>query len=102
MRLNMKIAVTAKPKLTPTRIVEIVLLTFILAFVARATPNLDVLPNIPWAEDRTNGDLANTDDKRLGELRADEIFGNAPTRGHADVEASTSMGATNFYGSPAA
>src|SRR5260370_12266317 len=62
----MKTAGKTRTKLTPTRIAEIVLLTFILAFVARATPNLDILPNFPWAEGRTNGDLGNTDDKAWG------------------------------------
>jgi hypothetical protein len=49
-----------------TRIAELLLLSFIVVFVARATPNLDMLPNIPWAEDRTTGDLENTDDKAWG------------------------------------
>jgi hypothetical protein len=44
-----------------TRIAEIFLLTFILAFVARATPNLNVIPTIPWAEDRPD-DFGNADD----------------------------------------
>ncbi len=42
-----------------TRVATILLLSFIAAFVARTTPNLDMLPNIPWAENRTNGDLGN-------------------------------------------
>jgi hypothetical protein len=62
----MRTPAIAKSKLTRTRMVEILLLTFILAFVARATPNLDMLPNIPWAEDRTTGDLGNTNDKAWG------------------------------------
>jgi hypothetical protein len=44
---------------------EIVLVTFILAFVARAVPNVDALPSIPWAE-QPNADFGNTDDKDWG------------------------------------
>jgi hypothetical protein len=71
----------AKSKLTRTRIVEILLLTFTLACVARATPNLDMLPNIPWAEDRTNGDLGNTDDKAWGNYARMEFMATHPPAG---------------------
>jgi hypothetical protein len=71
----------AKSKLTRTRIVEILLLTFTLACVARATPNLDMLPNIPWAEDRTNGDLGNTDDKTWGNYARMEFMATHPPAG---------------------
>jgi hypothetical protein len=62
-----------------TRIVEILLLTFILAFVARATPNLDVIPSIPWAEDQPNDiGLGNTDDKDWGKYARMEFMATHP------------------------
>ena len=71
----------AKPKATRTRIAEIGLLVFIAAFVARATPNLDMLFKIiPWAE-RTNDDLANTDDKAWGNYARMEFMATHPPTG---------------------
>jgi hypothetical protein len=64
-----------------TRVADLLLLSFIVVFVARATPNLDVLPNIPWAQDRTNGDLANTDDKRLGNYARMKFLETHPPEG---------------------
>jgi hypothetical protein len=48
-------------KLNSTRIMELILVIFILAFVARATPNLNVIPTIPWVGDRPD-DFGNADD----------------------------------------
>jgi hypothetical protein len=63
------------------RIAEIVLVIFILAFVARAMPNLNVIPNIPWADDRTNGGLGNTADKDWGNYaRMQFMATHPPTR----------------------
>jgi hypothetical protein len=57
------------------------LLSFIVVFVSRATPNLDMLPNIPWAEDRTNGDLGNTDDKAWGNYARMKFLETHPPEG---------------------
>jgi hypothetical protein len=66
-------------KANSTRIAEIILLTFILAFVARATPNLDMLPRIPWAEDQPNDiGLGNTDDKDWGIYARMEFMATHP------------------------
>jgi hypothetical protein len=63
------------------RIAEIILVIFILAFVARATPNLNVIPNIPWADARTNGGLGNTADKDWGTYaRIQFMATHPPTR----------------------
>jgi hypothetical protein len=68
-------------KAKAVRIVEILLVIFILAFVARATPNLNVIPNIPWADDRTNGGLGNTADKDWGTYaRMQFLAMHPPTR----------------------
>jgi hypothetical protein len=69
-----------KPKLTWTRIVEMFLLTFILAFVARATPNLNLIPDIPWAN-RTNDDLGATDDKAWGNFARMKFMETHPPEG---------------------
>jgi len=64
-----------------TRLTEILLLSFIVAFVARATPNLDMLFKIiPWAE-RTNDDLANTDDKDWGNYARMKFLETHPPAG---------------------
>jgi hypothetical protein len=77
----MKTEATAKPKATRTRIAEIALLVFIAAFAARAEPNLDVLPNIPWAQYRTNGDLGNTDDVAWGKYARMKFLETHPPEG---------------------
>jgi len=64
-----------------TRLTEFLLLSFIVVFVVRATPNLDMLPNIPWAEDRTNGDLGRTDDKAWGNYARMEFMATHPPAG---------------------
>jgi len=53
-----------KPK--STRIVEIGLVLFICSFIYRAIPNVNVIPDLPWADDLTNNDLGSTDDKDWG------------------------------------
>jgi hypothetical protein len=68
-------------KSSRNRIVEMILLAFILVSVARTTPNLDMLPNSPSAEDRTTGDLGNTDDKAWGNYaRMKLLETHPPTR----------------------
>jgi hypothetical protein len=68
-------------KANSTRIAEILLLTFILAFVARATPNLNVI-NIPWAEDQPNDiGLGNTDDKDWGNYARMKFMETHPPAG---------------------
>jgi len=62
-----------------TRIAELMLLSFILAFVARATPNLDMLPKIPWIDDQPNDiGLGNTDDKDWGNYARMEFLATHP------------------------
>jgi|SRR6266436_4137143 len=76
-------------KSSRNRIVEMILLAFIPAFVARATPNLDMLPRIPWADDQPNDiGLGNTDDKDWGNYATHGIPSNPSTSGKTDVEAS--------------
>jgi hypothetical protein len=65
-------------KAKSTRVVEILLSTFILEFVARATPNSNLIPNIPWADARTNGGLGNTDDKDWGNYARMEWIATKP------------------------
>ena len=46
---------------------EIILALFIGSLIYRAIPNVNVIPDLPWADDLTNDkDLGNTDDKGFG------------------------------------
>jgi hypothetical protein len=73
-------------KAKAVQIAEPILVIFILAFVARATPNLNVIPNIPWAEARTNGGLGNTDDKDWGDYVRMQFMATHPPAGTPTVK----------------
>jgi len=61
---------------------QVILAIFILAFVARATPNLDMLPKIPWIDDQPNDiGLGNTDDKDWGNYARMEFLATHPPAG---------------------
>jgi hypothetical protein len=70
----------AQNKTQSTRIIKTLLLTFILVFVARATPNLNVIPNIPWAEDRSD-EFGNADDIGWGNYARMQWIATHPPAG---------------------
>jgi hypothetical protein len=66
-------------KAKAVRIAELILVIFILGFVARATPNLNVIPNIPWADSRTKDGSGNTDDKDWGNYARMQFMATHPS-----------------------